>query len=122
MAFDGRSAGAARVSGAWMLLRTRRVAYCGLTAPTTTNRTGAREVEGVEGVEAVTVFTCPEVQHVEDMPTVTEPGARCMRIKKDSGPLVPRFVLERHHHFLAFLQGRSDTTGRTEPPNPDLQA
>ncbi|CAJ1340239.1 unnamed protein product [Effrenium voratum] len=28
-----------------------------------------------------------QVQHVEDMPTVTE------------------FVLERHHHFLAFLQG-----------------
>lgn len=91
MAFDGRSAGAARVSGGWMLLRTRRVAYCGLTAPTTTNRTGAREVEGVdgveavegvEGVEAVTVFTCPEVQHVEDMPTVTEPGARCMKDQK----------------------------------------
>ncbi|CAJ1340217.1 unnamed protein product [Effrenium voratum] len=39
------------------------------------------------GAAPVTVFTCPEVQHVEDMPTVTE------------------FVLERHHHFLAFLQG-----------------
>ncbi|CAJ1404822.1 unnamed protein product [Effrenium voratum] len=35
-----------------------------------------------------------QVQHVEDMPTVTE------------------FVLERHHHFLAFLQGLMDIDPR----------